>query len=81
MYNLVGGSYGLVEGWSCSLVPYSTDITTSDLMADFKTWFTNAGGSLNQSVGITEFPGMGQGAIAINAIPVSTLKTVVLLRF
>ena len=43
-------------------------------MADFKTWFTNAGGSLNHSVGITEFPGMGQGAIAIDAIPVSTLK-------
>jgi hypothetical protein len=50
-------------------------------MADFKTWFINAGGSLSQSVGITEFPGMGQGAIAINAIPVSTLKTLVFRMF
>jgi hypothetical protein len=43
-------------------------------MPDFKTWFTNAGGELNQSVDITQFPGMGQGAIAVNDIPVSTLK-------
>jgi len=44
-------------------------------MADFPTWFTNIGGWLNPSVGITEFPGMGRGAVAIDFIQVSILES------
>jgi hypothetical protein len=39
---------------------------------NFLKWFENAGGSLSGSVGVTQFPGMGQGAIAVQNIAAST---------
>lgn len=37
-------------------------------MSDFLSWFKNAGGTLSPLVGITEFPGMSRGAIALDDI-------------
>lgn len=37
-------------------------------MSDFLSWFKNAGGTLSPLVGITEFPGMSRGAVALDDI-------------
>ena len=43
-------------------------------MSDFLSWFQKAGGVLDSSVEITDFTGMGRGAIAIEDIPVSIVE-------
>lgn len=36
----------------------------------FLNWFTKNGGTLHSAVGITQFPGMGRGAVALEDIEV-----------
>jgi hypothetical protein len=40
---------------------------------EFLKWFENHGGYLNPSVGITNFPHMGRGAVALRDIEASTI--------
>jgi hypothetical protein len=48
------------------------DIDQNDV-PDFLKWFEKHGGYLNPSVGITDFPHMGRGAVALRDIEASSI--------
>lgn len=55
-------------------------VATNSMQADqstsqpFLQWFKNVGGTLNDAVGITDFPGMSRGAIAVQDIEACPLN-------